>query len=88
MPAQQGQQPDFQGDAPGTGVPSQPSEPTVPLKFPAQDSVPDLLLNVLVLLSQAQGHSLSLLGTAEGVHRMSEALLFDLHTFQMVCLSN
>lgn len=89
VPAQQGihtgQQPDFQGDAAGTGVLSQPSEPTAPLKFPVQDSVPNSLLNVSVLSSQARGDNLPLLGTSQGVHRMSEGLLFDLHTFEMIC---
>lgn len=72
VPAQRGvrsgTQPDFQGDASGTGVPSQPSEPTAPLKFPGQDSVPDLQLNVSVLLSHGQGSRLLLLGTSQGVH--------------------
>lgn len=90
MPAQQGihtgPQPDFPGDAAGTGVPTQPSEPTVPLKIPAQDSVSDL--NVSVLLSQARGDRLPLLGTSQGLHQMSEELLFDLHALKMVCLSN
>lgn len=92
VPAQRGvhteTQPDFQGDASGTGVPSQPSEPTAPLKFPAEDSVPDLLLNVSVLLSHVQGSSLLLLGTSQGVHQVFQWLLFDLHTFKMVCFSN
>lgn len=74
VPAQRGvhtgTQPDFQGDASGTGVPSRPSEPTAPLKFPAQDSALDLLLNVSFLLSHVQGRSLLLLATSQGVHQV------------------